>query len=76
MEGHRASIVGPYYRYINGVFQRQFRPLQQRLRFGHVCTVPGHVGDREGRRRHIPGLFDRWYKRPDRAHRLYWRTHR
>ena len=69
-------------RFWNDPHRLQRASIQQRLQ-KHL-TVPGHVGHMAQIRKRCRGqrgghkleyFFERWYKRPDRAHRLYWRTH-
>lgn len=60
----------PYHRYWNEKYRRN--PLgsaHEKIRWSHTVQVPGNIGDKKrGFKR-----FDRWYKLPRAAHRLYWR---
>lgn len=46
----------------------------QRMRAKHSVQVPGYRGDNTSRNQ--PGRFEKWYKLPAKAHRLYWRYHK
>jgi hypothetical protein len=45
----------------------------QRVMDKHSVHVPGCLGDPNDRGQ--PKRFERWYKLPRAAHRLYWRHH-
>jgi hypothetical protein len=48
--------------------------LQQRIHRKWFVQVPGCVGDPTDRGQ--PERFEKWYKLPRAAHRLFWRTHK
>ena len=62
-----------YIRYWNSRVSRLSQSLQNTIKNKNLCSVPGHLGDATDRGQ--PGRFDRWYKLPRKAHKLYWRTH-
>ena len=63
----------PCDRYINTLsdyrLNRLFNPPSW---YPKRCRVPGWIGDNTHR---CLRKFDKWYARPIRAHRLYWRLH-
>lgn len=46
----------------------------QKIRNSHSAPCPGNIYDPNDRGQ--PGRFDKWYKLPDKAHKLYWRFHK
>jgi hypothetical protein len=47
--------------------------FHQKIMSKRSCQVPGCYGDYTDRSQ--PGRFEKWYKLPRAAHRLFWRTH-
>lgn len=46
--------------------------LHQRIRNKHSVQTPGCLGDPTDRGQ--PGRFDKWYRLPESASRLFWRV--
>lgn len=62
-----------YFRFWNDRTRLYRASFHQKLRNKHCVQVPGCLGDHTDRGQ--PERFAKWYKLPDTAHRLFWRTH-
>lgn len=69
------TVVMPimYQRYWNTKHRLERQPLWQKIHDKHYCAVPGNKCDPTDRGQ--PKRFEKWYKLPRAAHRLFWRTH-
>jgi hypothetical protein len=68
-------IVPPYTGYWDRKYRRNFEgSIFDRMRSKHSVSVPGNVCDKTDRGQ--PNRFNKWYKLPRAAHRLYWRFHK
>ena len=67
--------MADYFKYMCKKYStRTTESLQQRIRFSHTVNVPGCLGDPNDRGQ--PQRFEKWYKLPKAAHRIYWKHHK
>lgn len=62
-----------YFSFWNRKLARSNGSTYQQLHEKWFVQVPGYQGDKTDRGQ--PKRFDKWYKRPRKAHRLFWRFH-
>ena len=61
-----------YIRYWNNRIAKGMR-ITPVFKQNYYCLVPGYLGDKTHR---CFEKFEKWYKRPRKAHKLYWRLHK
>ncbi len=65
-----------FMRYWNLPRRNAYESLHAQIRMRHSVPVPGNLVHVRSLRRVPTEMFARWVRRPDSAHRLYWRTHK